>query len=159
MTENKGAFTVTKTLHRLVPVALFLINYNNFPGAFRDKHNACLSFLTPNNIPHSSNRFKFCRRFVSLATLHLIALFWIPSVHWQLRKNTNHTFIKTLARGWGLVTNYLITNTTFSACITGHFLRKLLTGSCFVLVRRNIPKRRKYTAAAGTPSPLRDNAF
>lgn len=36
-TENKGAFTVTKKRQRLIPVALFPINYNKFLGNLRDK--------------------------------------------------------------------------------------------------------------------------
>lgn len=36
-TENKGAFTVTKKRQRLIPVALFPINYNKFPAHLRDR--------------------------------------------------------------------------------------------------------------------------
>lgn len=54
-TENKGAFTVTKKLQRLIPVALFPINYNKFLADFREEpifypcHNI---FLPPKMNPY-----------------------------------------------------------------------------------------------------------
>lgn len=36
-TENKGAFTVTKKLQLLIPVALFPIHYHKFLRDFRDE--------------------------------------------------------------------------------------------------------------------------
>lgn len=104
-------------------------------------------FLPPSIIPHSCNKFNSVSLFCFLDTLHLIALFWIPTVHWQLRKTTNTTVIKLLHEGKKLFANYLWTNTChfvfFPSCVKGPFLRKLLTGSCFVLCVATSPRDKK----------------
>lgn len=98
-TENKGAFTVTKKLQRLIPVAVLPINYYKFLSDSRDKASFSLShhILLPSNITaYLCNKQIFMSPFCFLETLHLIALFWIPTVLWQLRKTTNTTEIKLL---------------------------------------------------------------
>lgn len=68
-----------------------------------------------------------------------------------------HHCHKTTARGGNYLQTVdgliLVTLSFFSACVKGPFLRKLLTGSCFVLCVATSP-RDKNTAAAQTPSHL-----
>lgn len=67
----------------------------------------------------------------------------------------DHPWNKTTARGKKLFTNYLWTTINYFLSIVrrGSFLRKLVTGSCFVLCVATSP-RDKNTATLQTPSPL-----
>lgn len=92
MTENKGAFTVTKKLQRLKPVDLSTVNY--FSGQTPLERTCCLRstwfISSPESVVAGS-----CSKFNSpsccfLVTLHLIAL--SLSSHWASATSQDHTY-------------------------------------------------------------------
>lgn len=158
-TENKGAFTVTKKRQRLIPVALFPINYNKFLSDLRDESVSCACFRLQTLLLIRATSLilsLFC--FFGEFTPDCIVL----NSHSARATSQDHEhhYHKATARGGKnkLFMNYLWTNNVtfslfFPACAKDPCPRKLLTGSCFVFCVATSP-RDKHSAAVQTPSHL-----
>lgn len=160
-TENKGAFTVTKKLQRLIPVAVLPANCCKFLAVSR----LSVTFSVSRRVTLLSNIGAYLWNGPSLEsstcfleTLHLIALLWIPTVLWQLRETTDAGEIKNrckrarklLTKCLGAGISYFVSS---PARVRGSFLRKLVTGSCFVSRVATSPGD-ENAARLQTPSPL-----
>lgn len=160
-TENKGAFTVTKKLQRLY-TCCSVSNKLSQVSQWFSKANQ-LIFL-PSHLPASIVFCLFVQQVEFCATVLFLGDFTPDCIVLNSLSETGNfawprpATATNLLHEEKLFTNYSSTDTchfvSFPACVKAPSLRKLLTGSCFVLRVATSP-RDKNKAAAQTPSHLR----